>query len=60
MLWHTEQCATRSFTVDDRLGQAIDVLARALEEVEGEALRALGADAGQALELGDERLERFG
>ena len=42
---------------DDRLGQAIDVLARALEQVEGEALRALGANAGQALELDDTRLE---
>ncbi len=40
--------------------QPIGLLARRLQDVEREALRALRADAGQALQLLDEAQERIG
>ena len=41
-------------------GQAAGVLLRELQEVEGDALRRLGADAGETAELVDEVLDREG
>ena len=44
--------------VADGVAQPLGVLARGLEDVKREPLRALGADARQALELIDEMLQR--
>ena len=45
---------------DDRVGQPARVLAGHLQDVERDALRRLGPDAGQAAELVDEGAERAG
>ena len=42
----------------DRPGEPVGVLGRGLQEVERDPLRRLRADAGQAAELVDERLDR--
>ena len=39
--------------------QPLHFLARRLQDVERQPLRALGADAGEALQLGDELCQRF-
>ncbi len=44
----------------DRPGQAGDIVAGDLEQVEGDPLRRLRADAGQPAELVDQRLDRRG
>ena len=44
----------------DGLGQPDGVLGRHLQDVEGQALRGLGADAGETSELVHQRLERAG
>ena len=44
----------------DGIAQAIGILARRLEDMKRQSLRALGADAGQLLELFHQAGERFG
>ena len=53
------QNRTLRLGVGDRHRQSADVVGRQLEEVEGDALRRLRADAGQATELVDEGLNRL-
>src|SRR5436190_15796034 len=43
-----------------RVGEALHVFARRLEKMKGQALRALGADAGQTLKLLDQPAQRIG
>jgi hypothetical protein len=46
--------------VADGVGEPIGLLARRLEDVKRQPLRALGPDAGQRLQLLDQPDERFG
>ena len=46
--------------VEDGLREVLGVVAAGAQHVEGEALRGLLADAGQAFEFGDQPRERFG
>ncbi len=56
-VWQRSQCRIEATAASSDFGDAARALAVVLQQMEGHALRRLDADAGQAAQRVDERVE---